>query len=192
MRMTVVLCSYYVFFLFFFVYKEKLHHFWLKLFFSCCWHRSKCNIFSLNLLKTSTIFLHQNRELSWRFYIFERDMQLHTQRQATFRMILCFWCCDVIFIPRYASFQKILWFEQDLRFLLGGYFPFSGYPTKKWIVPINAARFPWLDTIKIWKSPKFNFRKNSVMATISHIFHCNNTSVNNWRQNANILMQPLC
>ena len=31
------------------------------------WRRSNCNIFSLDLLKTYTIFLHRDRQLPWRF-----------------------------------------------------------------------------------------------------------------------------
>ena len=39
------------------------------------WHRSKCTIFSLDLLKTYAIFLHWERQLSRQFYVYEWDMQ---------------------------------------------------------------------------------------------------------------------
>ena len=51
-----------------------------------------------------------------------------------------------------------------MQFLSGGYFAFSGYPTKKRIVPIDAACFPSPETTKIQKSPKINLSKHSATA----------------------------
>ena len=58
-------------------------------------HRSKCNIFSLDLLKIYAIFLHWNRHLSWQFYIFEWDTQLWYNEIGNFHddfMFLIEWC----------------------------------------------------------------------------------------------------
>ena len=63
----------------------------------------------------------------------------------------------VIFALRKASFQIVLCLEEDSQFLLGGYFAFCGYPTKKRIVPFDAACFPLSETTKIRKSPKIDF-----------------------------------
>ena len=96
---------------------------------------------------------------------------------------LCFWSSDVIFTLRYTRFLMILWLEQDRQFLLGGYFTFSGYPMKKWIVPINAARIPWPETTKIQKSPKIDEDKTSVMVMMYNMYGtCSCTILNSCGQ----------
>ena len=114
----------------FHINEEKLHHFRLTQF--SVWHRFKCNIFSLDLLKTYAIFLHQDKQLSWRFFLPLNEIcSFDTPKLATFLTSLCFWMCDVIFIPRQASFQTILYLEQDMQFLSRGCLAFSRYPINK-------------------------------------------------------------
>ena len=114
----------------FHINEEKLHHFGLTQF--SVWHRFKCNIFSLDLLKTYAIFLHQDRQLSWRFFLPLNEIcSFDTPKLATFLTSLCFWMSDVIFIPRQASFQTILYLEQDMQFLSRGCLAFSRYPINK-------------------------------------------------------------
>ena len=52
---------------------QGLPHFRLRQFLSWC--RSKCNISSLDLLKTWAISIHGDRQFSWQCYIFQQDMQ---------------------------------------------------------------------------------------------------------------------
>ena len=114
------------------------------------------NDFVLCLRTRYAIFIHRDRQLSWR--------------------CLCFWTNDVIFLPRHASFQTILCLEQDAQFLSNGYFAYPVYPKNKQtnktgIVPIDAARSPCLETIRSHKSAKFDLRKKS--ASIVHEWNVN-------------------
>ena len=116
------------------------------------WHRSKCNIFSLDLFKTYAIFLQWDRQCSWWFYIFEQERQIWW-RFFVSDQVTSFWHQD-----KQVS-RQFYELEQDMQFLLGGCFAFSGSPMKKQIVPIDAACFSWPETTKIWNSPKINWAK---------------------------------
>ena len=114
---------------------------------SVCLTQSKCKIFPLVLLNTYAIFLHQERQLCSWFYTFKQDTQSLYSEIGKFPD-------DFISWTRYTVF--------------GGWilciFP---VPYKNWIVPIDAAHFPWPETTtKIWKSQKINLRKKCATATI--------------------------
>ena len=138
---------------FFFFNKETLHNFWLTQFFGL--HRSKCNIFSLNWLKTYAIFLHSDRQLSWQLYIFERDAQFWYTKLANFHDDLCFWLSDVIFTPRYEIWKFRDDFMAWTRYasFIGWIFCIFRVPYGK-TAPIDAAHFLWPQTTKIRKITK--------------------------------------
>ena len=162
MRVTIM------FLLHLFVNKEKFHQFWLMQF--SVWCRLNCNIFSLDFCKTYAIFLHCDRQLSWQFHTFERNMQFWHTMIGNFYDKFIFlneWCHfyteigkftdDFMSWGRYVIFIRwifcIFWVPYDQKkkkmdgtyklFLSDGYFAFSGYPMrKKWTVPFDTARFP--------------------------------------------------
>ena len=83
-------------FYYIFVNKEKLHHFRLTQFSVGRW--SKCNIFSLDLLKTYAIFLHYDRHFSWQYFSFERDTQFwYTDWGRQLYNVYMVWMSDIIF-----------------------------------------------------------------------------------------------
>ena len=82
--------------------------------------------FSLLTYLRHTIFLHWDRQLSWRFYAF---MQFWYSKIGRFHDN--FWTNNIIFTPRKASVQMVLCLQEDTQFLSGGYFTFSRYPMKK-------------------------------------------------------------
>ena len=145
MRMTV--------FTTFFVDKEKLRHFWHTYF--SVWHRSKCNFFSIDLLKTCAIFLHKDRQLCWKFYAFRRDTQ--------------FWYIAIgNFHDVFMLFNKWCHFFYVVEIL-----HFLGTLQKKRMVPIDTACFPRSETTKMKKLPKTDLRKNSARAMIcSNVSEC--------------------
>ena len=150
--------DYYVF-ITFFVNKQKLLHFWLTQFFGWC--GSKCYSFSPDLCKTYAIFLHQDRQLSWWFCTFEWDTQLWYTDTGNFHdnfMFLIKWHhfytkigkfpTDFMTWTRYAIF--IWWISCIFR-----------VPYEK----TDSTNQKWPETIKIWKSPKINLRKNVMECT---------------------------
>ena len=61
-------------------------------------------------------------------------------------------------------------FEQNMQFLLGGFFCIFWGPYKKiWIEPVDAACFSWSETTKVKKSPKINLRQNSTIVTLLYL-----------------------
>ena len=69
--------------------------------------------------------------------------------------ILCFLTSDLILTDRQARFQTILCLEKDTQLLSGGYFAFSGHPTKETqIVTIDTEHFPQSETTTTTKITK--------------------------------------
>ena len=118
-------------FYYIFVNKEKLHHFRLTQFSVGRW--SKCNIFSLDLLKTYAIFLHYDRHFSWQYFTFERDTQFwYTDWGRQLYNVYMVWMSDIIFTQSYASFQTI---SDALFFIMSvSLIPFSFHqpPISNW------------------------------------------------------------
>ena len=112
-------------------------------------------------LKTYTIFLHWDGQLSWWFYIFQQDMQFWYTDIGNFHD-------DFMFLFEWRHFHtEIGKFPDDFmtwtRYLIfiGWIFSIFQVPYEKQIVPIDAACFPWPEATKIWKSPKVNLRKKN-------------------------------
>ena len=137
------------------------------------WHRSKCNIFSLDWLKTYAIFLHQDRQLSWWFYIFQQDAQFWYS--VIWQLSWRFHVFDQVTSSSHQDGQVSRWFyglnkicnfyQVDILHFLGTLWKGTP-PKKKWIVTIDAARFSRPEATKIWKSWKIDWHKNCVMAAI--------------------------
>ena len=144
-----LLCFYYI------DNEKKLLHFHPMSF--SVWCRSKCTIFSLDLLKTYAIFLHGVSIFFDNFLSLNKIHNFHTPWQATFLTMLCFWTSDIIFT---SSFQMILCQENDALFLLGGYLHFPGTLYENGWYQLMQSVFLGQKHKKIWESPKLSHTKN--------------------------------
>ena len=146
------------------VINGKLRHFRLTQFLGC-W-RAKCDIFSLDVFKTYAVFSHGDRQLSWRLYIFERDMQFWYTKIGNFHddfIFLIEWCHFLTDIRTFLD-DFMTWTRYAI--FIGWIFCIFQVPyEKKRIVPVQAAHFPWPETTKIRKLPKVDLGKNSATAT---------------------------
>ena len=126
-------------------------------------------------LKTYAVFLHQDRQLSWWFYIFQQDTQFWYNVIGNFHD-------DFMFLTKWHHFHtKMGKFPDDfmawtryaifIRWIFCIFWvPYERVPyEKKWIVTIDTARFSWPEATKTWKSWKIDWRKNCVMAAIWHL-----------------------
>ena len=117
------------------------------------------------------IFLHRDRQISWWFYVFERDPQfLYTEIGNFPEDLMSFNALRNFYTEVGKLALSVQAFERGTQFLLDGCFAFWECPIKKkikkWIEPIDGERLPQSETTKIRKSPKIDLRKNSTAATI--------------------------
>ena len=125
-------------FLLCFVNKEKSRHFRITQFFFG-WCRTKCNIFSLDLLKTHNFLTSRQAIFLTVSYLWSRyailihwDWQL-SRRFYVFDWVTSFLHQDMQVSRRFYDLNKIC-------------FLFSRHPMKKMIVAIDVARFPRPET----------------------------------------------
>ena len=125
--------------------------------------------FSVDLLKTYRVLLFWDRQLSWWFYIFERDTQFWYTEIGNFPD-------DIMFLIKWRHFYtEIHKFPDDFmtwtrytRFIWWIFCVFLVPYEKKKTVLIDTACFPWPGRTKIKKLPKIDWSKKFAMAVIWH------------------------